>query len=624
MESPIEPRPLDELRATVKNWAEVPAFRDRVRAEVLPLLLETRSARASREEEWRENFRVWAMQKSAERYAGDADLYVPAGARIVETQVSQLVDQMFGSDEQFGVKPADPVYGEFAQDVRKRVMERMDACKIRTVAEELARNLIITGNAPARVSWKLDTARHIVPRREKGLVPEETIIFDGPMLDPVDPLNFYVFPETVKDLNDALVVFEVITTTKASLMARAREGRYVKTEVDLVGAQRVNSNYESEKGVAEAKNSTLYKFVDVFEVYLRMDPEAATADAEVDPLPMVITLTSDGRVLRGIENPFWLKRPPYVMGRGPRVTGQFYGTGGVKFIKDLQRLLNDQVNQGLDCGTYALNPILLYQEDLLVDELADLEPGKAYSVRDIGRAMRWDRPPPDLIQASGIQSSQTMSWMQDMGGSPPVLSGGSAPGRAFRSATGIGTAQRNAIVPLAQVVRKLEEDVWEPTAHWFWMLEQQFSSLPLPKGETAPRAVPGEWRFKWLASTQMQAAAMRGQSMVQFLTMVSNPAMQELIRRNGGSVNPIPVLRSWARDTLQLSDVEATLQEGKGNETALAQPVPGGLVPGMPPPPTGEEEALPPGAEDPTGQGGATRMEANLIAALAGAAGGAT
>lgn len=618
-----------------KNWATDEAVRTRLKNELFPLMQEMRDRKRPLNALWSSLFKVWSLEHERQSYIGTSNLYIPAGKKGVETLTSQLVSATFPGDDVFAVEPRELEYQNLISDVKAAQQHYIEYARVRAEAEKFYRMLAITGNAPVKISWQTKKLSQMglkkrLPKEAEAFgvgEPElrEKILYDGPRFDVVDPSNLYIYPETVERPQDALVVFEDITVPLSNLRAKAGSV-YVASEVE--GAARGEI---SEKSLADDARLTAQGFgaetrrgnepygqVDISEVYLNFDPKASSYADEKNPVPFLVTVTASGQILRAVENPWWHKQAPYLLGRMGTQAGRIWGTGFVEAIRELQVLLNDQTNQMMDCASYHLNPIVMVNPNLVHGGLPDLEPGVQLMVQDMS-ALKFDRPPGDLIQSGSVLSTQTQSWINDFIGAPPVLQGGSAPGRAFKTATGIGTAQRNAVVPLQEVVKLCEVEVWEPMLEMFWSLAQQHSRTPLmlrisgEQREVNPGNTYGDYMFRWLASSQAQSQQVKGSQITQLLQLLGTPPMQALAQANGFRINPKPLLRRLYQEVFGFRDVDEVLVEG-------AAPAPQGAAPqpnvGAPPSLAGNEQTEPsPEFED-------ARMQANDIAAAMGMMGG--
>lgn len=633
-EAPAERRP--------RNYADSPVIRARIKNEILPIVREVRDRRGALNITWANQFKVWDMELENEDvsgYIGRSNIYDPTGRQAIETIVTQLVAATFPGDENFGVKARNPELQEYASDLRELLKKRIDSdAKVRAKAEDFYRQLVIAGNSPVKLYYKRQPLNVFQrDRSPNAKIPgafgaKETFLYDAPVFEVVDILNWYGYPENADDLDDCELVFEDLTISLGKLRQRVREKVYFAEDPEAL-LKKIGSQSDAKAAADDAKlqgqsisspsGSSGLKGrlgrVDLTEVYVDFDPAAESEEQEKGPVPFLITMTADGEVLRAIRNPWWHQRPCYRLGRIGTQKGRLYGTGIAKVIRPLNLLLNDQTNQGNDCATYALNPIAKVNPNLLIGGLAPIEPGVQYEMLDVNQGLAFDRPPVELIQASSVLRTDTRSQIFEAAGAPPVLQGGSAPGRAFRTATGVGTAQTNARAPLLEVVKRCEADVWQPMLFMFYMLDQQFSEgaieLFVPDAEVVklidPRLLAGDWLFEWLASTQMANQQIRTEQYMKAVEVLSASGVQQALQARGRGVDLEPLLRRLFIDGFGFKDFEKVV-------VPLAPP--SGVAPpgaGAGPPASaplldalrGENPML-----DGNGEFGAMRMGANQIA----------
>lgn len=631
-----------------KNWAADARVRDRLKHEVFPLLAIIRQRRAPLNEMWARMLRVWTLEHETQGYAGRSNIYVPAGKKGAETLVSQLVRGTFPGDDNFNVEAREVAPSTRAllqqqalkvKEVLKQRIERV--AHVRSNAEVFYRQLVVTGNSPVKIYYdrRVVKGKRRRPRLDESFgLPEDSdfVLYDGPVFKTVDASCFYAWPEDASSIDDCELIFEDMTVPVSGLMQKAREGKYYLPEVEaMAGGSRISELQQATRDKLQAQGFSSpqdsakgkgWELGDITEVYFNFDPEAEERIGESRPVPFLVTFSGNGHVLRAIENPWWHKRPPYRLGRMGTQQGRLWGTGYVEAIRELNLLLNDQTNQGMDCGTWALNPMVITNPNVIQGALGDLEPGLEVPVTDINNALRFERPPVELIQASSILTTQTMAWLQDFMGAPPVLQGGSAPGRAFRTATGIGTAQANAQLPLQEVVRLCEEDVWQEMLYYFWALDQQFAEddfLLFFDGQTervAPRDLAGDWWFRWMASSQTANQAVKGGQITTALQVLTSPPILMALKSNGLRFNPAPLIRRLYQEVYGFRDVDQVLIQEAVQGVAPA------AAPGLPPEVGAPAEQSAAGGVDLLGGNPelmGNRLDANAIAAeLGGALGG--
>lgn len=633
-----------DQQGKVKNWAGSSTVRERFKKEVLPLMEETRSQRAKLNTAWGRYHKAWTKEHEFQAYLGRSNIYLPTTKRGVETLVSQAVAATFPGDEFFVAEPERDEFSAMTADVQALEQNRVEMAKVRMHAEAHYRQLYIKGNAPGRIHWKEKVFS--TSNRKKSVKSEEELYgsaesddayaYSGPSFTPIPAEDFYAWPPTVNTLEEADGVFEDYITTKLKLQRRASEGFFYKETVEALSGgtnnpdkDNADANRLNSQGITPPQNSQEGEYVHCSHVFLDFDPEAESRDKSKNLRPFHFTVTHDGRVLRAVEAKYTSPGQchPYVLGRIGQVTGLLWGAGSVEDIFPLQLLLNDQVNQAMDNATWAMNPGIVSNPNVLMTAISEFEPGFQVLATDVNNALKEFRPP-DLIQSSSLLMTQTMSWLQEMLGANPVLSGGSTPGRAFRSATGVGVANTNAQLPIQQTVRLQETDVWQPMLKGFWALDKAFAkdevliraggpNLP-PARSVDPKSLYGEYRFRWSASTQMMNVQVRGQQIMQALQVLSNPQTAGMLAQMGMRVNLAPLINRLLRDVFGFRDAEQILIQGPS--PMLPGMGPPGMQPGQPQP--GQQPAGAPGEnplaganmEDPSGGFGAVRMEANDLA----------
>lgn len=623
METPVvdlsqEQAPVNTGR--LKNYALDEKVRRRIQKEIIPLLQAIRDRRRALSQLWTQLLRVWTLQHDEPTYVGKSNIYVPAGKKATETITSQLVSQTFPTNDNFTVKDGggkDPVDPTPCQEVLSHQIEN-DAC-VRAKAEPFYRTEVITGNSPVKIVWRKKVVKSIRRKGQLG-IPEsdDTVLYDAPVFQLVDPQNLYFWPENVDDTDECEIVFEDLSVSYSRLRQRAREKIYSMTAVkklkpnrDLTEKRQADQAKLEAQGISSPQDLMgdhgAFGLVDITEIWLDFDPLAESRDEETNPVPFLITV-SGSEILRAIENPIWHKRTPYLLGRMGVLQGRVYGTGLIEGIRELNILLNAQTNQGMDCATLAMNPIMLVNDDLVLGDIGDLEPALQILVSDVNLAVKTITTSTEPINVSSVLTAQTAAWLQDYAMTPPVLSGGSAPGRAFKTATGVGTAQTNAQVPLREIVRSNEKPVWERMLFYFYMLNEQFAEddylIYYGAGRQlkkfSRRAVTGNWIFKWDAASQSDNKQLVGSNIVNLMGVLATPGMQQLFQANGLKFNPAVLVKLLVKEVYGFRNVDKIIVDA-----AMGSAFP--QKPGMPPPNVGgngqpapqvDPSQLPPGLAD--------------------------
>jgi hypothetical protein len=585
-----------------KNWAVDAGVRARVVKEIVPMVKYIKGRRVTLTQYWHSLFRLWSMEHEVQGYIGRSNIYVPASRKIIDRLTYEMTKQLFPSDDSMAVTPLETEWKDMAPDVRALIAKRFKEAAIRSLAEPVCRQLIIAGITVGKVMWferkvkafkkkSVKTAEGLFA--SKGYQQQDIKIHCGPILDLIHPGNFFVWPENRVNMADVYVAFDTSTRTKNELLNAAgdkEDSIYVKSELEKIKGNQTDDNKQyneaqtlrgqgmsppNDEAGSREDHSAVGGLIDCDEVWIDWDPRELKEGEVPQPVPMKMYITTGGQVLQVAENPLADKRPPYVVARIGKVIGRFYGTGVGEPLQQYQQLMNDQTNQTQDAATYMLNNIALFNPDLVIGGLPDIEPGISIPVQDVERAIRFITPPQDMVGSGNALRAGTAAEMQDYGFSPPVLTGGSAPGRAFRTASGVQSATTNAVVPLTEIVRSFEEDFMEPLMQKFFCLDQQFGEdeqlveLSGPDGATVmrrlkPSQLAGDYQFKWMASTKAQSLTVLGAQIDKLFATLRDPMVQKLLAQNGKRFNPVPLLQKLYTEVMSFRDFEHVFPPAQG------------------------------------------------------------
>lgn len=570
-------------KARIKNWASDERVKARVAAEISPMVQSIRTARAALEDEWRACQQVWDLEHGEDQgYIGRADLYLPSGKKALDSLAAQIVEGLFPGDDNFSVESKFPETNvpDRLRDAKEKMKYLLKSGGLRSEASAFVRELVITGNSPAKVLFsKKELLTGKRPRSSSlSLETENSVLFSGPLFRPTSIFNWYVWPDNISRLEDADVTFEVMSLSLAHLRSQVRKGLYVKDAVELARGEKVR-NPNRDLQVSRAEQVQEWQTVDVIEAYLLFDPKAERFDDEKERMPFVLTFTASGTCLRAIRHPLWHQRPPYVIARMGTIKGRFYGTGFCKSIRPLNVLLNDQTNQGVDGVTYVLNPVTLANPALIHgNDLDPMEPGAVYPVKDVNAALKFDRPPPDIIYSLAQVTGLTQQWMND-GGFTLLPSGGSGTGRGFRTATGVNTAVRTASVPISQIIEDIQDGALDPALKFFADTAEQYAD----EMEDPAYAQLSSFRFCWSASEQNANQQIKGAQIQNFIGLAATPPVQQNLAQSGESIRLSPLMRRLYTEVFGFKD---------GDEVFVKAPPlgPPGAAPASPNP---SEQSIP-------------------------------
>jgi len=552
-----------------KNFADDKKKTDEVKEMLSQLILTTRQNRQGMNQKFSEYLNIWQLVSDDRKgYYGRANLYQPAGRKAIETIVSVLMNNLFPTEDLILISPRNigkvpnssnstvqaglldqagmpnlsnstktDMNSDKVVEPLKNLLSYQLANKIRLrrQAKPFFRSVVTFGTGVAKTVWKHAYKNILTARKDDLFFAGKNVItienkeidtYNAPTFQPVNLLNWYIYPETVQDIEDAFLVFEDIYTDFWSIKAKETAGVYY--DVDRIKNMTVQteSNVQrqlelSNLGITAPFDSKML-VCHLIECWHKYD---INGDGKLEDCLTVLAVTdetaSDAVVLRLQENPFVFKKPPYLAAKFMESTGQFYGHSLTEAIQYLQYELNDKTNQAMDCGTYILNPIAIVDPALIQDlDSFTVLPGAQW----LGppQAVDFVRMPVELMSVAGMAISQIYSLIQDFSGAPPILQGTAAP----KTATGTFTLQGNSMALLKDISEDIESTVFERFIEIMYNLNWQFLNEELVPFGTEWRKVTkedivGNYLFQWLGTIHSQNQSVRVQQLINFLNLIS-------------------------------------------------------------------------------------------------------
>jgi hypothetical protein len=601
-----------------KNWAEDEATERFVMQEVIPLLQEARDERGNLGEEWNavRNMEM-LVHDSGRRYLGRSTAYLPVYLQNLNTITSNLMRGLFPSDDYLDVFDRRDGSSKKAKATKTYLQYEFDhIANLRVKMRPFIRQFAGYGTSILKRWYKKDLRYQGKVKKGAGgpSTPllynfEEQPYYEGLYVTVRSIFDWYIYPITSNTLDEALMVFEDMDVHRDTVLKMRDSGRWLKDVCEYLlagGGTQENfaSNQAQHRAVANASGElpgrrsanygSLHTLTEIW-TYLQLPNGAYLPGEKIRPVPVKVVV-ADGRVLEVRRNPNFDQKAPYEEARLNTRPGFFYGRGFGSTVQAMQYLANDFANQTNDCGSYTLNPILKVNPVELVGPLTPMRPGAPFYTTNPDKGIVFDRPPGDIIQY-GIQLINTYVGMsKDFGGAPPILQGASG-GQAGRTATQAQLQQRNASLPLQDIVGDVELNTMVSLMRATWMLGLQYRDqkiLALAAGQ--PIEIDKEMLlldadFRWCASSQAVNQWQRAQQSMQMLQLAISPPMLQQLMQNGLTVNPAPLMEKLYTDGFGFRGFEQ-----------FVVPIPQAPgVPGMPPGPSGPpgSGAPPPGASPP-------------------------
>lgn len=591
-----------------KNYASDENVMRDILTEICPVIDYCRTNRQGLEDEWRQIRNMELLNHDENRkYLGRSEAYLPLYSRVLGTRASALSKALFPSDEYMDCVEYNGSTTERARNAKGYVQWELERnAKIRSIMKPFLRQLDSYGNSPLKYTYRSKkryegTVKSVIqglgdrPRPQFGEVN-----YDGLYLSVRSIFDFYIYPLTADSIDEATLVFEDIQMPMMeieSLGRGSREDRWVNIDKALNGGP--SPYYEVkqvEKSYAHGQHHTSQdvdtsvgrtRTIQEIWTYMVLPAEAYLPGEDKEcPLPVVIHLTSDYWPLCVMRNPYFHQRPPYRFQRENVEPGLIYGYGTGKIIRHLQYQANDFQNQTNDCGNQLLNPIIKRNPAMMAGPMRGIRPGQVWDVTDVDAAIKFERPPFEMLQYGMQMVAQLLNAGQDFAGAPPLMSGMKGGGASTATTTSI--MQRNSLNPIQDQVEDIEQETMVPLLYGTWRNGQQFreegAMVVLAGGafEMTPEQFAFDAVFRYLASSQAVNSQQRNQMAIQFLQGVM-PLIPHLMQL-GYVVDPASVIRRIYSDGLGFRGFDEFIKKAQGAPGQMQ------MQPGQPPPPGVQQE----------------------------------
>jgi hypothetical protein len=568
----MEPMPKRYL-PSAKNYANDPDVIQQLNDDVIPTLRHCIDERQELEDEWMA-IRNMEMQihDANRKYVGRSQAYMPLWSRILATRSSALAKGLFPSDEYMDCVEQNGGTTEAARRAKAYVQWELERnAKIRTVIKPFLRQLESTGNSVMKYVYRTErryegsTVKAVVAGLGEQARPKfGEISYDGFQLSARNIMNWYIYPMSADSIDEATLVFEEIEMPMLTieLMGKNKDAPWININ------QVYNSGPDSDAERKRQDLQTTYgaggtREADTKQGRVRTVQEVWTymvlpADAYVDgedrncPIPVVIHLSNKAIPLCVMRNPYFHQRFPYRFQRYNTHPGMVYGYGTGRLVRHLQYQVNDFQNQTNDAAQLILNPIIKRNPAMMVGPQKGMRPGQTWDVTDVDAAIKFERPPVELIDYGLKMIAMLLNNAQDFSGAPPILSGMKS--GASSTATGAAILQKNAASPIQDQVEEIEQETMVPLLYGAWRLGQQFrdkATMFAIAGQTFEMSALNfsiDAVFRYLASSQAVNSQQRAQTAIQFLSQLM--PLMPLIMQAGYVVDPTPVLRRVYADGL--------------------------------------------------------------------------
>lgn len=304
-------------------------------------------------------------------------------------------------------------------------------------------------------------------------------------------------------------------------------------------------------------------------------------------------------MIKAVINPDPLARKPYYKASYEEIPGVFWGNSVADLARDAQSVCNAAARALVNNMSLASGPQVVYNIDRLPpgENITQLYPWKVWQVNS--DPMAGAQPPISFFQPNS-QAQELMAIYErfstladEYTGIPRYMMGGSAPGGAGRTASGMAQMMGNAAKNIKQVIANIDERVIEPAVSRLFYYNMRYGDDVSLKGDINVIAKGTAGLLEKEAATQRRN---------EFLQMALNsPVAQNTI----GPIGMATLLREAAKaldmnhddivppdEVVKQNIADALQQQAQMTEIETAQKNGNAQAGGTPPAPQGPGAAL--------------------------------
>lgn len=513
---------------------------------LVPIINSTKQRRRWIEAEWLLNYRAWQGWPT-QQYAiplpdGGIHYFIPHARKEIEKNVKRMVKLATGGQERFQTTPRDGIshaHSEAAHAVMQFVYDEKIATR-RLIATS-ARCLQLYNFCCINTSVQIEND-YVWPYQETK-----------------DPFNFYVFPDTALNRQEALVIFEecIIPYQVYKSYSDAPYSFYEKIKVDQLVTPEwpyhlierlAYRGLTQPSDFSQGSNAPVKTEEELKEYYKKTkDSLSKQSRAFVCLVPtyfklgstwyftVILMNTSAPKIVRLDEAE---NQPLYRWTNARALPGELYTNAPMDDIRTLQTLTNNALSQ------VEANRQRVAEPPLAADAN---EIGRFEEYTFAGRKL-WKMPgnPKDLIQAiqvgdttkTGLTHWQIYLNMLKDGSGGGLAEG--TPGRNMPRAGGMSQLLFAAsMLEVEDVAKTQEDELLTPglgdTFHIIleYVPDNQLIEIPAKNIELIKqyykRDIKGNYTFKWLGALSVTDEYARGEKYLQFLTLLLNPNVLQIL-----------------------------------------------------------------------------------------------
>lgn len=496
-------------------------------------------------------------------------LSIPFTFAMIQSDVARKVQTSFGAWPIVSFEGYSPEDVASAKKNEVLISAQMKDCDSVTRAVDFFLQADICGTGIARYGWKNLTRKNRYRKMEQiapgmsipVIYEEQAELFNGPVWEPIDRLDFWQQP-AIKRIDEMAWVIHRYWADLDDLLEDAnspnpyfdRAAVAKLREAPLTGA--AHSEYverrlafRNEFDYAARQNERFAKPIEIWEMHGLVPSEFAQ-----DGIRSRCIAIGNGRVvLKNREGVMSNQAKPFLAYSPMPDPYSFDGIGKAEIAYGPQRTIDRIGNQKLDAIDLLIDPMYVASDSALNNQSQNLfsRAGRILLVNGPAdeSSIRALVPNTQGLQAAYTEMGQLHQFMQVGMGLNDIIMGIQSSER--ETARGTLARQENAMTRLGMEARLAEEGFVEPLANAFrhmdkmWLpVPQQIkilgslaminpiTGLPLPQEAVTIDAddLAADYRARAVGASQMMGRSVRQQNLISLLQMMSaNPAMMQMV-----------------------------------------------------------------------------------------------
>ncbi len=233
---------------------------------------------------------------------------------------------------------------------------------------------------------------------------------------------------------------------------------------------------------------------------------------------------SNGKLLRGVANPFTPHRIPYNAFSYEKNPYSFFGVGVAENMDDSQQVMNGHARMAID--NLALSGSLVFDVDesaLVGGQNMEIYPGKVFR-RQAGQAGQsiYGMKFPNTSQENLMMFDKFRQLADEQTGIPSYSHGQTGVQSMTRTASGMSMLLGAASLNIKTVVKNLDDFLLKPLGEAFFQWNMQFFEGPLD--------IQGDLEVKAMGTNSLMQKEVRSQRLTMFLQTAQNPAVAPFVK----------------------------------------------------------------------------------------------